>query len=94
MTVSLNMVKSLYISPLCLKSFPCQHQCKIILADDREVNVALRKPYLDILVQAIAADKVTYENDKRHFYGPPLDTQTKTPDEVLTDIFKKFCYSC
>ena len=60
------MVKTFNIDAMCLESIPCQHSCTITLFNERENKADISSPKINTLIQAIAADKIVYGEEKDH----------------------------
>ena len=52
-TVTPDMVSRFEVS-VCIEADPCQHDCKIVLSDERERNASIDRVDIDSLIQAIA----------------------------------------
>jgi len=84
--VSPSMVEIFKISPTCLESRPCKHVCTITLSDGREKSVTLNRLDINLLMQVIANEKISYSKEMSHFICSSFEN--RSAESTLTDFFK------
>jgi len=84
-TVTPDMVSRFEVS-VCIEADPCQHDCKIVLSDERERNASIDRVDIDSLIQAIASEKIVYDRSSREHFTDSSSSKWHA-DQILTQVF-------
>ncbi|MBA3604091.1 MAG: hypothetical protein H0W50_10755 [Parachlamydiaceae bacterium] len=67
LSISRDMVSRLEISDHSYQSYPCEHNCKLILVDGRIATQELSGVKICVLLRFLAKDKIVYLEGTEHF---------------------------
>lgn len=80
------MVQNLTISTYCIGRRPCLHECTITLCDGRKKSVTLGKSDISSLIETIAKEKISCDEDLKHYDCSYF--KKENAGTILTKFFK------